>query len=182
MVLVLRRLEFELFYFEAAVQHFSHNTTGTLLELLAYSFFKYYLFVYYLYKKLNVLVCVNELKLSFLLSSVLLRYWYTNVNIGLWWVETFLNISSTIKHHHNPHVAPSARIFLTLSRHHSLSSIGSSRSSRLHSVSAQSWSSCLCSSMWRGLQEYVTYELVPISPVVSCVSGSSNLDSFRERW
>ena len=30
------------------------------------------------------------------------------------------------------------------------------------------WSSCFCSSMWRGPQEYVTYELVPTSPAVSC--------------
>ena len=41
------------------------------------------------------------------------------------------------------------------------------------------WSSCLCSSIWRGPQEYVTYEFVPTSPAVSCMSSSSNLDSFR---
>ena len=45
-----------------------------------------------------------------------------------------------------------------------------------------SWSSCLCSSMWRGLQEYITYELVPTSPTVSCMSDSSNFDSFRDGW
>ena len=28
--------------------------------------------------------------------------------------------------------------------------------------------------------EYITYELVSASPAVSCVSGSSNLDSFRD--
>ena len=42
------------------------------------------------------------------------------------------------------------------------------------------WSSGLCLSMWRGPQEYVTYELVPISPAVSRMSGSSDFDSFRE--
>ena len=26
----------------------------------------------------------------------------------------------------------------------------------------------------------ITYELVPASPAVSCISGSSNLDSFRD--
>ena len=41
-------------------------------------------------------------------------------------------------------------------------------------------SSCLCSSMWRGPQEYVTYEFVLTSPVVSLMSGSSNIDSFRD--
>ena len=45
-----------------------------------------------------------------------------------------------------------------------------------------SWSSCLCSSMWRGPQEYIAYEFVPTSPVVSRMSGSSNLDSFRDGW
>ena len=34
--------------------------------------------------------------------------------------------------------------------------------------------------LWRGPQEYVTYELVPTSPAVSRMSGSSNLDSFRD--
>ena len=45
-----------------------------------------------------------------------------------------------------------------------------------------SWSSCLCSAMWRGPQEYITYELVPTSPTVSCMSGSSNFDSLRDGW
>ena len=45
-----------------------------------------------------------------------------------------------------------------------------------------SWTSCLCSSMGRGLQEYITYELVPTSPAMSLVSGSSNFDSFRYGW
>ena len=30
-------------------------------------------------------------------------------------------------------------------------------------------------------QEYITYEFVPASPAVSCMSGSSNLNSFRDR-
>ena len=41
-----------------------------------------------------------------------------------------------------------------------------------------SWSSCLCSAMWRGPQEHITYELIPTSPAVS--AGSSNFDSFRD--
>ena len=45
-----------------------------------------------------------------------------------------------------------------------------------------SWSLCFCSSMWRGSQEYITYELVPTSPAVSCMFGSSNFDSFRDEW
>ena len=47
---------------------------------------------------------------------------------------------------------------------------------------ASSWSSCLCSSMWWGLEEYVAYEVVLTSPIVSHMSGSSNLGSFRDGW
>ena len=45
-----------------------------------------------------------------------------------------------------------------------------------------SWSSCLCSAMWRGPPEYITYELFPTSPAVSRESGSSNFDSFLDGW
>ena len=43
-----------------------------------------------------------------------------------------------------------------------------------------SWSPCFCSAMWGGPLKNITYELVPASPTVSCMSGSSNLDSFRD--
>ena len=42
------------------------------------------------------------------------------------------------------------------------------------------WSLSLCSSMWKGPREYIGYEFVFTSPAVSCISGSSNLDSFRD--
>ena len=45
-----------------------------------------------------------------------------------------------------------------------------------------SWSSCFCSSLWRDPQEYVTYEFIPTSPAVSCLSGLSNLDIFCDGW
>ena len=45
-----------------------------------------------------------------------------------------------------------------------------------------SWSSCLCSSVWRGPHMYITYELIPTSPAVSRMSDSSNLDSFCDEW
>ena len=44
-----------------------------------------------------------------------------------------------------------------------------------------SWSFCFCASMWRGLQEY-TYELVPPSPAVSHMSGSSTFGICRDGW
>ena len=46
-------------------------------------------------------------------------------------------IGAATKNHHH-HVVPSAQIYLTLSRHPSLTSITSGRFSRLHPVSAQS--------------------------------------------
>ena len=45
-----------------------------------------------------------------------------------------------------------------------------------------SWSPYLCSAMWRGPQEYITYELVPNSSKVFRMSGSSNFDSFGDGW
>ena len=44
------------------------------------------------------------------------------------------------------------------------------------------WSSWLCSAMWRGPREYVAYEFVLTSPAMSYISGSSYLDSFRDGW
>ena len=42
------------------------------------------------------------------------------------------------------------------------------------------WTSCLCSSMWNGPPEYISFELVPTSPAVFRASGSFNFDSFRD--
>ena len=42
--------------------------------------------------------------------------------------------------------------------------------------------SYLCMSIWRGPQEYITYELVPTSPAASHMSGSSNFDSLHDGW
>ena len=41
-----------------------------------------------------------------------------------------------------------------------------------------SWTSCLCSSLWRGPQEYITYELFSTSPPVSRMSGTFILIVF----
>ena len=83
-------------------------------------------------------------------------------------------------HHHHYHhhhlVVPLAGISLNLCHHFSLSFITSGRSSGLHPVSSHS----CCMYVRAGPQEYVTYELVPASQAVSCVSGSSNLDSFDD--
>ena len=92
-----------------------------------------------------------------------------------------------IDHHHHHHVLPLARISLTLSRHFSLSFIASGRSSGLHPVSSHSC--CMYVRAGRPAfawpyagvhRSYITYELVLTSPAVSCMSGSSNLYSFRD--
>ena len=57
--------------------------------------------------------------------------------------------------------------------------------SRIHTevlYVGSSWSPCFRSAMGRGPPEYITYELVTTSPVVSRRYGSFNLDSFRDRW
>ena len=90
--------------------------------------------------------------------------------------------SSGSYHHHHHHVALPARISLTLLLHPSLSSITPGRSSRPYPISAQllyvgsSRLSCLCSSMWRSPQEYVTNEFIPISPAGSRMSCSCNYE------
>ena len=80
---------------------------------------------------------------------------------------------------------PPAWIFLTLSHYFSLLLITYGRSSGLHPISSQSccmyvWAGCpaFAQAYVGGPQEYITYELIPASPAVSCMSGSSNLDSF----
>ena len=92
-------------------------------------------------------------------------------------------------HHHHHHVTLSTPISLTRSRHSFLSFIASwlvlratSRTGTKLLKVGSSWSSCLYTSMWKGPLEYITYELVPTSPTVSCMSDSSNLDSFRDGW
>ena len=90
-------------------------------------------------------------------------------------------------YHHHHHVVPPARISLTLSRHFSLSFIASGRYSGLHPVSSHSCCMYVRAGRPAFAQPYVgvhrstiTYELVPAPPAVSCVSDSSNLDSFRD--
>ena len=43
-----------------------------------------------------------------------------------------------------------------------------------------SWSSCFYLAICGGPSEYITYELVLASLAVSCMSGLSSLDSFRD--
>ena len=90
-------------------------------------------------------------------------------------------------HHHHHHVVPLARISLTLSRHFSLSFTASGRSSGLHPVSSHSC--CMYVRAGRpafarpyaGVHRSTSLMSSSLaSPAVSCMSGSSNLDSFHD--
>ena len=91
-------------------------------------------------------------------------------------------------HHHNHHVVPLARVSLTLSRHFSLSFIASGRSSGLHPVSSHSCCMYVLAGGPAFARPYVgvhrstslmSSSLLP-QQCPSCMSGSSNLDSFRD--
>ena len=122
---------------------------------------------------------VGEWALEVALTSYFFRVYFVQIfHVDI--IEASpLNSTHRYNHHHRHHVVPLARISLTLSRHSSLSFIASVRSSGLHPVSSQSWSSWFCSAIWWGQWENITYELVPGSPAMSRMSGSSNFDSFR---
>ena len=85
--------------------------------------------------------------------------------------------------HHHHHVAPSVRISLTLSPPLPIIHCFCQVLRATSCISTEllyvflSWSSCLCSAMWKGPWEYIIYELVPTSPTVSHMSGSSNFDT-----
>ena len=91
-------------------------------------------------------------------------------------------------HHHHHHVTLVARISLTLSRHSSLSFIALGRSSGQHPVSSHS-----CWMYVRAGRPAFARPCVGVHkskslmssslllPAVSCMSGSSNLNSFRDR-
>ena len=89
-----------------------------------------------------------------------------------------------IYHHH---IALVARISLTLSRHCSLSFIALGRSSGKHPVSSHScWMYVRAGRpafAWPcvGIHKSTSHEFISASPAVSCMSGSSNLNSFRDR-
>ena len=89
-----------------------------------------------------------------------------------------------LNYHH--HVMPLAWISLTLLHHSSLSFIASGRSSGLHPLSSHSccmhvWAGCPAFAQpYVGVHRSTSHELVLASPAVSCMSGSSNLDSFRD--
>ena len=87
--------------------------------------------------------------------------------------------------YHDHHIMPPARISLIFTRHPGLSSITLRRSSRIYPLSAQSCCVYIVAGrpllvQVKGPQEYVTYEFVLTSPAESRMSGSCNLDGFRD--
>ena len=88
--------------------------------------------------------------------------------------------------HHHQHVVPLARkspaLSLLLPIVHRLRQVFRTISSILTELLyvCSSWSLCFCSAICEGPLEYITYKLIPASPAVSCMSGSFNLNSFRD--
>ena len=83
-------------------------------------------------------------------------------------------------HHHHHHVALPVRIFLTLSRHLSPSSIAPGRSSWLHRHRAgRPIFSHPCEGVHKSMPLMSLSLLLQLCPHMS---GSSNLDSFHNEW
>ena len=110
-----------------------------------------------------------------------------NIIICLYAFRRFQVLQCHHHHHHHHHVALVARISLTFSRHSSLSFIALGRSSGQHPVSSYSWmyvragqpaSARPCLGVHKSTSLMSSSLLLP---AVSCMSGSSNLNSFRDR-
>ena len=90
----------------------------------------------------------------------------------------------TLCHHYHHHVVLLAWISLVLSRNFFLSFIASGRSSGQHPVSSHSCWVYVRAGRPAFARPYVGFHrsisLVAASPAVSCMSGWSNLDSFRD--
>ena len=100
------------------------------------------------------------------------------------WSNLFL---FTLYHHHHHQVMLSARISLTLSRHPSLSPIFFTAGLQgyipyRHRASVCRFKLVKGSAMWRGPQKYITYEFVPTSPAMSCMSGSPAMSCMSGSW
>ena len=126
------------------------------------------------------ILLINDVDLRWKTPSLLESY--------LWLKYIALKIICMIKYHHHHHVVLVARISLTFSRHFSLSFIASGRSSGQHPVSSHS-----CWMYVRAGRPAFARPCVgvhkstslmsssPASPALSCMFGSSNLNSFRDR-
>ena len=81
-------------------------------------------------------------------------------------------------HHRHHHVVPLARISTTYSRRFSLSFIASGRSSGIHPVSSHSCCMYVRAGRPAFARPYVGVHRS--TSLISCMSGSSNFDSFRD--
>ena len=89
------------------------------------------------------------------------------------------NESTRREYHHHHYIVPQARISLTLSHQplpfvHLLWQVFRATSCILTQLLdvCSSWSSCFCPAICGDPQEYITYELVPASLAVTCMSGA----------
>ena len=150
---------------------------GSLRVTLDYGRQLYFLLFYW-----TLFICRQSNGYRYCNIRPIFQFRHTVKEFQVFLFNTKLNSESLRTHHH--HVVPLARISLTLSHHFSLSFIASGRSSGLHPVSSHScWMYVRAGrpAFARPYVEYITYELVPATSAVSCMSCSSNLDSFRDR-
>ena len=80
-------------------------------------------------------------------------------------------------HHHHHHVVPLPLSFIALGRSSGQHPV-SSHSCWMYVRAGRPAFARPCVGVHK---EYISYEFVPASPAVSCMSGSSNLNSFRDR-
>ena len=135
----------------------------------------------YIYIYIYVCVCLFITDRFLCLYYIELDYFFQSIIHTFIYSFIYLYISSSISCR-----APSTDIPDTLSPLypilHRLSQVFRATSRILTQLLyvCSNWLSCFSSAISGGPQEYITYELVSASPAVSCMSGSSNLDSFRE--
>ena len=126
-------------------------------------------------------------KLRYIFSHLSINYTY-HVNYLL---RKIFFYDFTIYHHHHHHhhqVVLLARISLTLSQPVSIVHRSRQVLKTTSCIDTELWyidssvSSSLCSFVYRGLLEFITYQFLLTSPAVTRMSGSSNLGSFRDGW
>ena len=137
----------------------------------------------YIYIYIYIRECVRVCAFKFLQPYNKRNHFFFLGRISKKYIYIYIYI-----YHHHHHVLRPARISLTLlstSPYHSLPLAGLQGYIPYHHIAAVCMFELvvlLLIGHMRGPQEYITYELVLASPAVSGLSGSSSLDSFRDRW
>ena len=166
---LIARLKIELFYFGSSSEDFTHYTMGDMSSQVSLKKYIYGL------EHMNSCYCTkdyHQIRLSMLNKEDLKQF---NC-IQIICIKNVSSSSSSSSCHAISMDIPDP-LSLQLPIFHCFRQVHrvTSRIGTELLYVGSSWASCLCSSMWRGPQEYITYELVPTSPAVSRMSGSSRM-------